>query len=354
MKKAVRMIVLVLAVVLASAVIVFASGENTVISLSYLNGTYMSQLSTGLKQAADELQTVYASALERLMEKTGQAQLDPSWSATSTFQTIYPRSGETVTLSAGSGVIWYSGTGAASAVLVDVTSGTELASGSALTAGHRYLAEQETVITAVSASSCGAEGVWKTTATGSAPVQSPFKDVAQGDWYFDAVMYVVERGLFNGTSTTTFEPNTVMNRAMLVTVLHRIAGEPAVSGSNPFNDVVYNEWYMPGVLWASQAGIVNGTSATTFEPYSRVTREQIAVLLYRYSAYCGYDVSARASIAGFNDHGKVSDYAQEAMSWVVATGLMVGSDGKLNPGNGATRAEVATLLQRYEAWVSHP
>lgn len=351
MKKLTRIIALALAILMVGTVAVFASGTNIVISLSYLTDTFLPQLTGKLSGKADDLDEVYDSAVDQLKDKTGQTLADPSWNLTESFEMVYPKSGETVTLGAGSGILWNSGTAAASSVLLDVTVGTELSSGASLTAGHRYLAEQVTVITAVSASSCGVEGQWKTTATGTAPVQLPFKDVTTGDWYYDAVCFVVEKGLFNGTTTTTFEPNSEMNRAMLATVLYRIDGKPAVSGANPFVDVSAGEWYAPQVLWAYWAGVVTGTSATTFGPMETVTREQIAVLLYRYSIYRGYDVSARASVTGFSDYGRISTYALDGISWAVAEGLLVGSDGKLDPGSGATRAQVATILQRYSAWV---
>lgn len=352
MKKLTRRTLIALIAVLTGVVMVFASGENIVISLNYLNGTYFGQLISQISESVDELDKVYESSVDKLEKKLGQDNVDLSWNTSSSFVMLYPRNGETVTLDTGSGLVWYQGIGAASSVLVDVTTGEELAPSEPLTAGHRYLAEQQTVITAVSTSSCGAEGRWKTTATGTAPIQLPFKDVAMGDWYYDAVSYVVERGLFNGTTTTTFEPNSAMNRAMLATVLYRIEGQPVVYGTNPFTDVPDYEWYVNQVTWAYQAGVVTGTGETTFTPMGTVTREQIAVLLYRYSAYRGYDVSARTSVAGFSDHTAVSPYAQDGISWAVAEGLLVGSEGRLNPGKGATRAEVATLLQRYQAWTA--
>lgn len=352
MRKLTRLMLLGLAVLLVGSAAVYAANSDSMVSLSYLNGTYMSQVYARLSGMMGNLQQAYEAAADRLAQKTGEGAQDTGWTSTSSFQPLYPRAGETVTLSAGSGLMWYSGTGGASSVLLDVTDGTELAAGAPLTVGHRYLAEQEAVITAVSTSSCGAEGLWRTTATGTAPIQLPFKDVALGDWYYDAVSYVVQQGLFNGTTTTTFEPNSPMNRAMLATVLYRIDGEPAVTGNNPFTDVPAYEWYVNQIIWAYQAGVVTGTTTTTFSPKAAVTREQIAALLYRYSLYRGYDVSARASITGFYDCGQVSPYAQEGVSWAVAEGLMIGSDGKLNPGKGATRAEVATMLQRYQDWMS--
>lgn len=352
MKKMTRAIALVLLILLALTAAVFASGENVVVSLEYLNGTYFSKLISGLSGKTEELDAVYDGAVDKLEEKLGGGDVDLCWNTSGSFEFVYPRSGETVTLGAGSGLLWQQGTGAASSVLVDVTTGEELAPSQPLTAGHRYLAEQETVITAMSTSVCGAEGRWRSTATGTAPVELPFRDVSVGDWYYDAVCYAVEKGLFNGTTANTFEPNASMNRAMLATVLYRIEGQPAVTGTNPFADVPDYEWYVSQVIWAYQAGVVNGTGATTFSPMDTVTREQLAVLLYRYSAYRGLDVSAQAAVSGFKDAGSISDYAVDGMSWAVASGILVGSDGKLNPGQGATRAEVATMLQRYQNWAT--
>lgn len=351
MKKTIRMIALTLAVAAASATLAFSSGQNTVISLSYLNGTFASQLAESLRSSLDALDEVYEAAVDKLAEQTGQ-DLSGGWTSTDTFQAVYPLSGETVTLAAGSGLMWYSGSAAASAALVDVTTGTELAAGSALTAGHRYLAETEAVVTASSSSSCAAEGLWRTTATGTAPVQSPFRDVSNSAWYFDAVMYVVDRSLFQGTSATTFAPTDTMSRSMLVTVLYRLAGQPAVSGDNPFTDVPAGTWYTDAVIWASQTGIVTGTSATTFAPDDNVTREQIAVMLHRYCLYFGRDGSARADVTSFDDHASISSFAADSISWAVAEGLLQGSENRLFPTGSATRCEVATMLQRFDQWLS--
>ncbi len=352
MKKTIRTIALTLAVAAASTAFVFSSGQNTVITLSYLNGTFASQLTDTLRSSLEALDEVYDAAVDKLEEQTGQDLSGSGWTSTDAFQAVYPLSGETVTLAAGSGLMWYSGSATASAPLVDVTAGTELAAGSPLTAGHRYLAETEAVVTAASSSSCAAEGLWRTTATGTAPVQSPFRDVANSAWYFDAVMYVVERGLFQGTSDTTFAPTDTMSRSMLVTVLYRLAGQPAVSGDIPFSDVPAGTWYTDAVLWASQTGIVTGTSATTFAPDVAVSREQIAVMLHRYCNYFGHDGSARADVSSFSDSGSISSFASDSVSWAVAEGLLQGADGRLSPTSSATRCEVATLLQRFDLWLS--
>ena len=177
-----------------------------------------------------------------------------------------------------------------------------------------------------------------------------FDDVFETSWFKGAVDYVVGRGLMNGTSETKFEPNTPMSRAMLVTVLWRLEGSPAISGSNPFTDLK-QAWYKDAVNWAYQNSIVNGTDADKFSPNGNITREQMAAILYRYSEYKGKDVSARADISAYPDASKVHSYAADAISWANAEGLITGSkEGNqtvLAPRASATRAQVATILMRY-------
>ena len=175
----------------------------------------------------------------------------------------------------------------------------------------------------------------------------PFPDVDENDWFYDEVVYVYENGLMNGVENNQFAPNTATNRAMLATILYRLAGEPAVSGDLPFTDVESGTWYTDAVLWAAQNGIVNGLGENTFAPMNTLTREQLVTMLYRYAEAEGYDVSAAADLSGYPDAGKVQPYAQEAMSWAVAEGIVEGMDGNLNPAGHATRAQIATILMRF-------
>ena len=176
----------------------------------------------------------------------------------------------------------------------------------------------------------------------------PFPDVDENDWFYDEVVYVYENGLMNGVENNLFAPNTATNRAMLATILYRLAGEPAVSGDLPFTDVAAGTWYTDAVLWAAQNGIVNGLGENTFAPMNTLTREQLVTMLYRYAEAEGYDVSAAADLSGYPDAGKVQTYAQEAMSWAVAEGIVAGmDDGTLNPAGNATRAQIATILMRF-------
>ena len=175
----------------------------------------------------------------------------------------------------------------------------------------------------------------------------PFPDVDENDWFYDEVVYVYENGLMNGVENNQFAPNTATNRAMLATILYRLAGQPDVSGDLPFTDVAAGTWYTDAVLWAAQNGIVNGLGENTFAPMNTLTREQLVTMLYRYAEAEGYDVSAAADLSGYPDADKVQTYAQEAMSWAVAEGIVEGMDGNLNPAGSATRAQIATILMRF-------
>ena len=186
----------------------------------------------------------------------------------------------------------------------------------------------------------------------SQPEPLPFTDVKEGDWFHDAVRYVYDNGLMDGVGDGQFAPNATTNRAMVVTILYRLAGEPDVSGDVSFTDVEPGLWYTDAVLWAAQKGIVNGISETEFAPSGDLTREQLATVLYRYAESMGYDVSAQADLSGFPDAGDIQDYATEALSWAVAEGLLQGfEDDSLQPGGTATRAQIATILMRFLAAV---
>ena len=175
----------------------------------------------------------------------------------------------------------------------------------------------------------------------------PFTDVRETDWFYDDVVFAYENGLFSGTTATTFSPYAPMTRAMLVTVLYRLEGEPAVTGRSGFSDVTIGSYYEAAVTWAADNGIVNGTSAVTFSPSENVTREQMAAILCRYAQYKQYGTSASASLSAFSDAAAVSTYAKAPLSWAVAEKLVNGTDGKLLPRASATRAQVAAILHRF-------
>lgn len=175
----------------------------------------------------------------------------------------------------------------------------------------------------------------------------PFTDVHETDWFYDDVVFAYENGLFSGTTATTFSPYASMTRAMLVTVLYRLEGEPAVTGRSGFSDVTIGSYYEAAVTWAADNGIVNGTSAATFSPSENVTREQMAAILCRYAQYKRYDTTASAALSAFSDAAAVSTYAKAPLSWAVAEKLVNGTDGRLFPRASATRAQVAAILHRF-------
>lgn len=175
-----------------------------------------------------------------------------------------------------------------------------------------------------------------------------FTDVQPTDWYADAVQFAVSRGLFQGMSETEFAPNVEMSRAMLVTVLYRMSGEQA-QASTEFEDVSADAWYAQAVSWAKTNGIVSGVSDTKFDPDRAVTREQMAAILYRYTQQKNQATTSDSTVLqGFSDAATVSDYAVPAMGWAVQNGLISGmGDQTLAPVGSATRAQVASILQRF-------
>ena len=177
---------------------------------------------------------------------------------------------------------------------------------------------------------------------------NPFTDVKAGDWFYDAAKYVAEHALFNGTSVTGFSPNADMTRAMLVTVLYRLEGKPAVTAANHFADVEDGQWYTDAVLWASSSGIVTGYDSGLFGVDDPITREQLAVILYRYAGVKGHGVAGANDLAAYSDAGSVAPYALSALRWANAEGLVTGRTATaLAPSGTATRAEVATILMRF-------
>lgn len=177
-----------------------------------------------------------------------------------------------------------------------------------------------------------------------------YNDVTAGDWFARDVIYVTLTGLMNGTGDG-FSPNNNINRAQLVTVLYRMAGEPEVTGENPFTDVPDGQWYTDAVLWAAENGITDGTSETTFSPNNPLTREQMATFLYRFADFETEEpIEITGDLSGYTDADLVADYAVDAMTWAVGEGVISGiGNNTLAPDNTASRAQMATVLTRYTA-----
>ena len=182
-----------------------------------------------------------------------------------------------------------------------------------------------------------------------APVSGlPFGDVKSADWFYNDVKYVYEKGMMAGTAADVFAPNATTTRAMIVTILYRLEGSPAVTGTSAFVDVPAGQWYTDAVNWAAANQIVKGTSATTFAPNDSITREQMAAILYRYAQYKGYDVTKKADLSGYSDNSQVSAYAKDALAWANAAKLINGvTNTTLAPQGNATRAQVSAILHRF-------
>ena len=187
-----------------------------------------------------------------------------------------------------------------------------------------------------------------TPAKPAAPVGLPFADVSGSDWFYNDVRYVYGKGIMDGTGADRFSPNAPLTRAMIVTILYRMAGHPSVSGSSDFTDVAAGKWFAKAVAWAAANGIVNGYGSGLFGPNDPVTREQLAAILYRYAVYGGMTaVTLEENLGSFADTAQLSAYAIQAMNWAVGQGLINGSGSNLVPKAQATRAQVAAIIHRY-------
>ena len=178
----------------------------------------------------------------------------------------------------------------------------------------------------------------------------PFSDVSRGQWFYDYVAWAYNTGLMEGVSAGRFAPNSTTTRAMVITIIYRLAGSPGVSGTSDFTDVPADAWYSDAVTWAAKRGIVEGMTATTFDPNDAVTREELAAMLYRYAKHKGYDTSAaeNTNILSYNDALSISEYAFEALQWACGEGIINGTGaGSLEPGGSATRAQLAAMLYRF-------
>lgn len=176
-----------------------------------------------------------------------------------------------------------------------------------------------------------------------------YKDVNENQWYHDAVDFVTARGYMNGMSADTFEPNTDTSRAMVVTVLWRMAGSPHVDARYPFTDVANGQWYSVAVAWAWKNGIANGMDEKHFEPLRSVTREEMVTFLARYAKYAGADITPKGNLEKFGDASSVQSYARDYMIWAVDNGIIIGNEYvKLDPRGLSTRAMLATVVMRLD------
>lgn len=176
---------------------------------------------------------------------------------------------------------------------------------------------------------------------------SDYTDVHEGDWFYNPVADVSEKGLMTGTSETTFAPGKNLERGQLASVLYRMQGNPETSYGYRFPDVPDGVFYSVPVTWAYDFGVISGYNDGTFGPSDKITREQLATMLYRYAQKTGYDTSVSGDTGNFSDGGRVSGFAKDAMNWAVGYGIISGeADGRLNPQGNVSRAVCATMISR--------
>lgn len=344
MKKRILTGVLALAVLAGIVTLSGASSQSqALVSRSYLTGTFWNDLKAAVEQeVVRDTTALYNEAAARAGGTGG----GPG----SGFTAQAGVNGDLVAGGTGCGLIWTEGTGIVrSGSLVDATEGKEVVSGGALAIGHRYLADTDVTLTVTSAAAQWmTEGKW--TVTAGEPVL-PFPDVSQGQWYYKDVAYVYQKGLFGSTGSGNFEPLSKMQRCMMTTVLHRFAGKPSVAYTAMFQDVPDGQWYTSGTIWAGQLKVVTGKGDSRFDLFSNVTRQEIAVIFYRYAEKMGYDISQTASLAGFSDSASVASWSKDAISWAVGAKIISGNNGALLPAGEATRAEVAAMFHRFDDWI---
>ena len=184
----------------------------------------------------------------------------------------------------------------------------------------------------------------------SEPTDSlPFTDVKSTDWFYSAVQYVYDNSIMNGTSATTFAPNATVERSQVVQMLYNLERQPTVTGNSGFSDIKSDDWYSKAVTWAERNGVVDGYENNAFRPGKAVSREEFAQMLYNYSKYKRYDLSAAADLSEFPDGSSVSNWANSAVAWANGNGLINGhDDGRLDPSGTAIRAQAASILMGFD------
>jgi hypothetical protein len=334
------------------------TAADPLISLSYMSGTFLpavrnesaalvgSALGSMYSDAGGKLKTAYDVYIARLGGLAG-------YMFAPAFTPLNLPAGSTAGLITGTTFVLTSGTAdlmIQSGVVINISTGSEVASG-ALTPNQRYFcAEDTTALVAATSDAVGQVDGYYTTTGSVVPSPVLFIDVKSTDWFYDAVTYVSGKSLFTGTSATAFSPQSSMTRAMFVTVLHRLAGKPAISSFSVFPDVSdASAYYFNAVVWANQNNIVTGDSDGKFHPDQSITREQMAVIISRYAAYAGYGTTPLSTAAydAFSDRSSVSGYAQDAVKWATSVGLLNGSDGKIVPKGTASRAQVAQIILNF-------
>lgn len=363
MKKKLVFTLCFLTMLLGGAVALALAGslQDPLISLDYLQSHYMEfVLSETEKKVNAAHAESYAKAEQRLEKEAehfrvqlGGENSTPEGTYLERFTPEKYSFGDQITLQAGSGLLCLEGAGEAHAQngeLIDVTGGSAAAVVT-LQSGRRYLAgEGATVTVTIKSEAALLAPMGFASHVASGQTALPFTDLSRSAWYYPAVQFVSKEKLFNGVSEDHFEPAGSVTRAMLSTVLYRLAGEPSVKGTGTqFTDVVVGTWYDMGVRWSAETGIVKGMGERSFSPNAKVTREQFAAMLYRYAKECAkLSTNEVGDLGSFTDSDTISAWAEDGLTWVVGTDILTGdTSGALNPTASASRVEAAAMLQRF-------
>lgn len=356
MKNFLRSLGLVLAFLMLTAGAYAVASGDSVVSLSYLQNTFFPKAVQAGEEAGNQaLQKTYDSAKAQLDAVHGGAGEGGTGPSSDTLQRRTWTDGQIISLSTGAGFLMLDGSATVvhTGAVIDITAGAEVPSGGALAQNHRYVVGENTeaaVTVRSGEAALGVQGGYSLTP--GKGQHTPFYDVSQTDWFYAPVGYAYEKGLFSGMDANHFSPGSPMNRAMLMSVLHRLAGSPGVTAQVSFTDVPAGSWYAQAVVWGAAQGITSGKGGGLFDPDGLVTREQAVAMMYNYAVtYMGLSAGAGADLSGYADLSRLSSWARPAMAWAVEQGVVSGvtngSTLTLEPQRSATRAEMATMLRAF-------
>lgn len=332
------------------------AGSDSLISLSYLTQTFQpsaQKQADAVGEAA--VQKAYDQAMKDL-DALAQGGNGDSRPYSSDLRSRSYARGDALTIQAGAGLMVFSGDLSVThdGALVDVTEGKEAPSGSHLTAGHRYLAAENTTVKVTVRSGLaklGIEGYYTQKLSGQSA--APYVDISDGDAWAKAVDYAYEKNLLTGTGDDKFSPAMSMSRAMMTTVFYRLAGSPEGqmnAAKASFNDVKDGQWFTPYVRWAAEQGVTSGTNVNPpmFSPDMQVTRQQVAVMLYGFAQKSlGLKLEGTADLTRYTDGSQVAFWAQPQVAWAVENGILSPINGRLEPESNAARGDVAMMLMAF-------
>ena len=336
--------ILLLLAALAAASAGGGSSTDPLVSQSYVDGDYTSDvLAKGASAIDSALGKVLDNASARLNGSTG-------YTVASGYAALVVPERGTVDMTTGTSAIITSGSATisvSSGSVIDVSTGDERTGSFTMEKNHRYFCVEDTSasVTAAERSVVSVNGAYY--APKAEPVLTQYRDVNPENWFYDAAKYIYDNKFYHDYAESSFKPNTDTTRAELVYALWVACGSPKPGSAATFLDIEHG-WYFDATSWAAENDIVRGYEGNIFMPYNSITRQEIAVIMYRYAAYMGYSTSGDNDLSGYVDVGEVGDWANREMRWANAEGLITGTTTvNLAPRKTATRAEIATIIMRY-------